>query len=120
MIANGSHRCPVEITLDIIGGKWKPLILYYLLQGEKRFNELRRLLPDVSQRMLTLQLRELEDYGIVNRVVYAEIPPRVEYSLTEVGKSLEPVLLTMLNWGNTFVKKVPPDRTMAVKQVKSA
>jgi len=115
MGTNGSHKCPVEITLDIIGGKWTPLILYYLLQGEKRFNELRKLLPDVSQRMLTLQLRELENYGIVNRVVYAEIPPRVEYSLTEVGKSLEPVLLTMLNWGNTFVKKKPANNTVALR-----
>jgi DNA-binding HxlR family transcriptional regulator len=108
MGTNGSHKCPVAITLDIIGGKWKPLILYYLLQGEKRFNELKRLLPDISQRMLTLQLRELENNGIVNRVVYAEIPPRVEYSLTEAGKSLEPVLLTMLNWGNNFVEKASP------------
>jgi len=105
MSINQSHKCPVEITLNVIEGKWKILILYHLFQEKKRFNELRRLLPNVSQTMLTMKLRELEKYGIVNRVVYAEVPPRVEYSLTEFGKSLEPVLLTMLNWGNTFMNK---------------
>lgn len=91
--------CPVEMTLQIIGGKWKPLILFYLLQGTKRFNELRRLLPHVTQQMLTLQLRELERHGIVHRHVYAEVPPKVEYSLTPLGHSLEPLLEQMLEWG---------------------
>jgi DNA-binding HxlR family transcriptional regulator len=98
-------RCPVEVTLDIIGGKWKQLILYYLLQGTKRFNELRRLLPNVTQQMLTTQLRELERDGIVHREVYAEVPPKVEYSLTERGRSLEPILLAMLAWGEEYLSE---------------
>jgi DNA-binding HxlR family transcriptional regulator len=97
-------RCPVEITLDIIGGKWKPLIIYYLLQGTKRFNELKRMLPHVTTQMLTLQLRELERDGIVHREVYAEVPPKVEYSLTERGRSLEPIMLAMLDWGVNYLQ----------------
>lgn len=91
--------CPVEATLHVMGGKWKALILFYLLQGTKRFNELKRLMPQVTQQMLTLQLRELERDGVVHRQVYAEVPPKVEYSLTETGRSLEPILLLMLEWG---------------------
>jgi DNA-binding HxlR family transcriptional regulator len=97
--------CPVEATLAVIGGKWKPLILFYLLQGTKRFGELKRMLPQqVTQQMLTLQLRELERDGIVLRQVYAEVPPKVEYSLTERGRSLEPLLLLMLDWGQQFLQ----------------
>lgn len=97
------ERCPVEATLNVIGGKWKPLILFYLLQGTKRFNELRRLMPQVTQQMLTLQLRELERDGVVHRQMYAEVPPKVEYSLTPVGRSLEPILLLMLDWGQQYL-----------------
>ena len=97
-----SSRCPVVITLDVVGGKWKTLILYHLLQGTKRFNELRRLMPEVTQQMLTLQLRELERDGIVHREVYAQVPPKVEYSLTDLGYSLEPLLLMMLKWGTEY------------------
>lgn len=91
--------CPVEAALDVIGGKWKAVILFRLLEGTKRFNELRRLLPKVTQRMLTNQLRELEHDGIVHREVYAQVPPKVEYSLTDFGRTLEPVLLSLKSWG---------------------
>jgi DNA-binding HxlR family transcriptional regulator len=98
-------RCPVEATLQVIGGKWKPLILFYLLQGTQRFSHLRKHLPQVTQQMLTLQLRELERDGIVHRQVYAQVPPKVEYSLTATGRSLEPVLLLMLEWGQTYIER---------------
>lgn len=98
-------RCPVETTLGVIGGKWKPLILYYLIQGTRRYNALKRMLPHVTAQMLTLQLRELERDGIVQRTVYAEVPPKVEYSLTELGRSLEPILLAMLAWGETYERR---------------
>ena len=91
--------CPVEKVLNVIGGKWKVIILFHLMGGTKRFNELRRLMPEVTQRMLTLQLRELEASEIINRKVYAQVPPKVEYSLTELGKSLKTVLEVLHQWG---------------------
>jgi DNA-binding HxlR family transcriptional regulator len=94
------------MTLDVIGGKWKGVILYHLLGGTKRFNALRRLLPGVTQRMLTLQLRELEQDGLIKRTVYAEVPPRVEYDLTEFGASLEPLIQMMADWGHRFADKI--------------
>ena len=100
------YSCPVEATADIIGGKWKAVILYYLFQGSKRFNELRRLLPEVTQRMLTLQLRELEQDGIVHREIYKEVPPKVEYSLTEFGTSLGPIIVQMLDWGEQYLEQI--------------
>lgn len=99
--ANASH-CPVNTTLEIIGGKWKVLILYHLLPETRRFNELQRLLPDITQRMLTLQLRELEGAGIVHREVYPQVPPKVEYSLTAFGRTLTPVIQAMHEWGRTY------------------
>jgi DNA-binding HxlR family transcriptional regulator len=100
------YGCPVEATADIIGGKWKAVILYYLFRGPKRFNELRRLLPEVTQRMLTLQLRELEQDGIVHREIYKEVPPKVEYSLTEFGASLGPIIVQMLDWGEQYMEQI--------------
>src|ERR1700754_3945186 len=96
--------CPVEATLDLIDGKWKAVILYHLLDDTIRFNELgRRLSRRISQRMLTRQLRELEAAGLIHREVYAEIPPRVEYSLTQRGRSLQPVIRSLWAWGNSYL-----------------
>jgi DNA-binding HxlR family transcriptional regulator len=96
--------CPVEATLDLIDGKWKAVILYHLLDETIRFNELgRRLSRRISQRMLTRQLRELETAGLIHREVYAEVPPRVEYSLTQRGRSLEPVIRSLWIWGNGYL-----------------
>ena len=94
--------CPVVTTLDIIGGKWKVLILYHLSSDTRRFNELQRLLGGITQRMLTLQLRELEQDGIVHREVYPQVPPKVEYSLTDFGLTLMPVIEAMHHWGAEY------------------
>jgi DNA-binding HxlR family transcriptional regulator len=91
--------CPVLLTTSIIGGKWKPLILFYLQSQARRFSELNRLIPGSTKKMLTQQLRELERDAIINRKVYAQVPPRVEYSLTLHGKSLRPLLRLMSGWG---------------------
>lgn len=91
--------CPVETTLTLIGDKWKVLILRDLLPGKKRFGELKKSLGKVSQKVLTAQLRDMESNGLVSRKVYPEVPPRVEYSLTELGQSLKPILDAMQDWG---------------------
>jgi DNA-binding HxlR family transcriptional regulator len=91
--------CAVEATLSVIGGVWKPVLLFHLLDGKLRFNALCRLVPSATARMITLQLRELEADGILARTVYPEVPPKVEYELTELGRSLAPVLLSMRDWG---------------------
>lgn len=98
-LAEAHSCCPVNATLNIIGGKWKALILYHLDSETRRFNELQRLMPAITQRMLTLQLRELETDGIVHREVYAQVPPKVEYSLTPFGLTLMPVIAAMHAWG---------------------
>ncbi|MCW3061223.1 MAG: transcriptional regulator [Capsulimonas sp.] len=103
-------RCPMGATLDVIGGRWKGLILYNLLEDKKRFGELRRLVPEASQRILTLQLRELEHDGVIHREVFKQVPSKVEYSLTEFGKTLEPLLLMMCHWGGQYLsaQRSPP------------
>lgn len=94
--------CPVETTLMLIGDKWKVLILRGLIPGTKRFGELKKSIVGVSQKVLTAQLRDLEEKGLIQRTVYAEVPPRVEYSLTELGKSLSPILDAMRIWGEHY------------------
>ena len=94
--------CPVETTLTLIGDKWKVLILRDLLTGTKRFGELKKSIGSVSQKVLTTQLRAMEENGLLIRTVYAEVPPRVEYSLTELGYSLKPILDAMWNWGEEY------------------
>ena len=97
-------ECGVETAISIIGGKWKPMILYALLTKSRRFGELQRLIPGVTQRMLTLHLRELEENGIIHREIYKQIPPKVEYSLTKLGETVKPLLVTMEQWGKHYKK----------------
>jgi DNA-binding HxlR family transcriptional regulator len=92
--------------MEVIGGKWKVLILWHLKENTRRFSELKRLIPEITQKMLTQQLRELEADGLINRKIYAQIPPKVEYSLTKVGKTLKPILDLMRNWGSENMHKI--------------
>ncbi len=96
--------CPVATTINLIGNKWKLLIIRDLLASTRRFGELRKNLEGISQRVLTQNLRELENDGLIKRKVYAEVPPRVEYSLNELGRSLLPIISTMADWGNNYKK----------------
>jgi len=107
------RECVVEATLDLIGGKWKGLILYHLLQETLRFNELRRKLGAITQRMLTKQLRELEQDGLLVRTVYAEVPPRVEYALSPAGRSLAPVIAALKAWGEANLRDKPRQKRAA-------
>ena len=101
--AGGVRPCPMETTLRVAGGKWKPFILWYLYElGTLRFSELRRAIPGATEKMLTQHLRELEGDRLVHREVYAQVPPKVEYSLTEHGRSLGPVLIAMYEWGTAY------------------
>ena len=100
------YRCPVEATLDVIGGKWKALILFWLRDQVCRFGELRRQIPDISERMLTQQLRELEAHSIVRRKVYPVVPPKVEYSLTAYGRTLRPITDLMCEWGKKHLRQL--------------
>lgn len=108
--------CPVRATVGVIGGKWKPLILFYLKHRTVRFNELRRMIPDATHKMLTQQLRELERDDIITRKVYPEIPPKVEYSLSGEGQTLRPVLAAMAAWGQKYRQRHPaPVRAKAIE-----
>lgn len=100
---NGKH-CPVESTLELIGGKYKALILWHLSENTLRFSELRKVISGATAKMLTQQLRELESQNLVHREVFPIIPPKVEYSLTELGKSLLPILVAMRDWGADYLK----------------
>lgn len=97
--------CHVRAALSIIGGKWKPVIIYYLMEGTRRFGELRKLMPDATQKMLTQQLRELESDGVIHRKVYQVVPPKVEYSLTPYGRTLRPVMRELCKWGEKHMAK---------------
>ena len=98
--------CPVETTLMLIGNKWKVLIIRDLINGTKRFGELKKSIGTISQKVLTSNLRDMEESGLIKRKVYAEVPPRVEYSLTKTGESLKPVLDSMIKWGNDYKQKI--------------
>lgn len=99
------YRCPVELTIDLIGGKWKALLLWELSDKTLRFNELIRLFPNATRKMLTQQLKEMERNGLILRQEYNQIPPKVEYSLTTFGKSLMPVLFSMNQWGKDYIEE---------------
>lgn len=118
MSLRNAFPCPTEAALGVIGGKWKIIILCRLHNDVSRFNELKRQIPGVSQRMLTQHLRELERDGIVCRLAYPDGPPRVEYTLTEFGRTLTPVLDTLYNWGKQYQKRLPT-RAIAGKPVKT-
>jgi len=108
--AEADGKCPVETALERIDGKWKGVVLYHLLGETLRFNEIRRRIPNVTQRVLTKQLRELERDGLVSRQVYAEVPPKVEYRLTELGESLRPIILALRQWGIDYRgRRTEPD-----------
>lgn len=98
------YHCPVGTTLDLIGGKYKSLILWHLIDTTQRFGELRKLIPQATPKMLTQQLRELEQDNLVVRTVYPVVPPKVEYSLTDLGRSLRPILSLMYHWGADYLK----------------
>ncbi|MBB5180369.1 DNA-binding HxlR family transcriptional regulator [Planomicrobium koreense] len=104
------YNISVEATLEVIGGKWKTVILCHLTHGTKRTSELRRLMPNITQKMLTQQLRELETDGVINRIVYNQVPPKVEYELSEYGWSLQGILDSLCNWGEMHIEKVYGDK----------
>ena len=111
-----AFACPVTFTVDVIGGKWKSLILFHLISKTRRFNELRRLMPEITQRMLTLQLRELETDRVITREVYREVPPKVEYSLAPLGETLIPLITAMRKWGAEHEETVLEYRRQAAEQ----
>ncbi|MGG3469526.1 winged helix-turn-helix transcriptional regulator [Neobacillus pocheonensis] len=104
------YNISVEATLEVIGGKWKCVILCHLTHGKKRTSDLKRLMPNITQKMLTQQLRELEEDGVINRIVYNQVPPKVEYELSEYGRSLEGILNSLCAWGEKHITKVYGDK----------
>ncbi|MBN9655427.1 helix-turn-helix transcriptional regulator [Halobacillus sp. GSS1] len=98
------YQCAINLVIDLIGGKWKVLILWHLNEGDKRFNELTRTIPEITKKMLTQQLRELEGHGLVKRTVFEEVPAKVVYSTTDYGRNLQPVLYGMCQWGDDYAE----------------
>ncbi|MGR6546525.1 winged helix-turn-helix transcriptional regulator [Paenibacillus tundrae] len=109
------YNISVEATLEVIGGKWKCVILCHLTHGKKRTSDLKRIMPAITQKMLTQQLRELEDDGIVNRIVYNQVPPKVEYELSDYGRSLEPILNALCNWGDQHIVREYGDKALMLE-----
>jgi len=109
------YNISVEATLEVIGGKWKCVILCHLTHGKKRTSDLRRLMPGITQKMLTQQLRELEEDGIVNRIVYNQVPPKVEYELTEYGWSLKNILDSLCSWGEQHIIREYGDKFLVLE-----
>ncbi|MCL6586297.1 MAG: helix-turn-helix transcriptional regulator [Anoxybacillus sp.] len=110
------YNIPVEATLEVIGGKWKCVILCHLTHGKKRTSELKRLMPGITQKMLTQQLRELEEDGIIHRIVYNQVPPKVEYELSEYGWSLKEILDSLCAWGEKHITKVYGDKFTVLEE----
>ncbi len=99
------YYCNLEVTMEVIGGKWKGLVLHHLIKGPKRTSELQRIVQNITQKMLIQTLRELETSGLVNRKMFNQVPPKVEYSTTELGQSLEPILRALCHWGDGYAEK---------------
>ncbi len=110
------YNIAVEATLDVIGGKWKTVILCHLTHGKKRTCDFRQLMPNITQKMLTQQLRELEQDGIVNRISYNQVPPKVEYELTDYGQSLQSILTSLCEWGDRHLEKTYGNRFEALEE----
>ena len=110
------YNISVEASLEVIGGKWKCVSLCHLMRGKKRTSELKRLMPNITQKMLTQQLRELEDDGVINRIIYNQIPPKVEYELSEYGHSLEGILNSLCLWGEHHIEKVYGDKFSVLEE----
>ncbi|WP_433618087.1 winged helix-turn-helix transcriptional regulator [Paenibacillus cellulositrophicus] len=113
------YKVGVEAALEVMGGKWKPLIIYHLMTGPKRTSELRRLIPGITQKMLTTQLRGLEKDEIVARKIYQEIPPKVEYKLTPYGWGLKPALDLLCYWGEDHLEKIYGDKSKVLEEFES-
>lgn len=104
LLEGKEYHCAMDVTMDYIGGKWKTVVLWYLRKDKKRFSELKRLIPNITEKMLSLQLKDLEKDGIVNRKIYPEVPPKVEYYLTDFGKTLIPMLEEIAKWGRRLAE----------------
>ena len=115
-----TYGCPVEVPLSMIGGRWKPIILWHMLDSSRRNGELRRLMPRVSQKVLTQQLRELEVDGLVSRTVHDQMPPKVVYSLTTDGRTLEPILRALCDWGHYWARRTHAEVGGAPNRTRSA